>query len=46
MMMHLLRKVNASNSDTFRRYEIHQLRGTFPIVILVAEAEASNIPPV
>ena len=42
MMMHLLRKPNASNSDTFGRYEIWQLRGTFPIVILVEQAEASS----
>ena len=43
MTMHLLRKVSASNSDTFGRYEILKLRGTFTIVILVEQAEASNI---
>ena len=41
MMMHLLRKTSASNSDIFERYEICKLRGTFPIVILVEQAEAS-----
>ena len=46
MTMHLFRKSSASNSDMFGRYEIRKLRGTFPIVILVAKAEASNIPPV
>ena len=46
MTMHLLRKVSASNNDTFGRYEIHKLGGTFPIVILVEQADASNIPPV
>ena len=44
--MHLLRKVSGSNSDTFERYNIRKLRGTFPIVILAEQAEASNIPPV
>ena len=43
MTMHLLR--NACNSDTFGRYEIHKLSGTFPIVIIVEQAEASNILP-
>ena len=43
MTMHLLRKVSASNSETFGKYEIRKLRGTFPIVILVEQAEASNI---
>ena len=46
MTMHLLTKASASNGDMFGRYEIFQLRGTFPIVILVKEAEARNIPPV
>ena len=46
MTMHVLRKVSASNSDTFERYEIRKLRGTFPIVILVEQTEDSNIPPV
>ena len=40
MMLHLIRKVSASNSDTFGRYEIQKLTGTFPV------AEASNISPV
>ena len=40
MTMHLLRKASASNSDTFGRYENRKLRGTFPIVILVEQAEA------
>ena len=44
MTMQLLRK--ASNSDTFGRYEICKLRGTFSIVTLVEQADASNIPPV
>ena len=35
MVMHLLRKVSASNSDMFGMYEICKLRGTFPMVILV-----------
>ena len=43
MTMHLLRRASASHSDTFGRYEI---RGIFPIVKLVEQAEASNIPPV
>ena len=38
--------LTASNSDTFERYEIRKLRGTFPIVILVEQAVARNIPPV
>ena len=46
MMMHLLRKASASNSATFGRYEICKLRGTFTTVILVEQADASNIPPV
>ena len=46
MTMHLLRKVSASNGDTFGRYEIRKFRGTFPMVILVEQAEARNIPPV
>ena len=46
MTMHLLRKASASNSDTFGRYDILKLRGTFPIVIHVEQSEASNIPPV
>ena len=46
MTINLLRKASASNSDTFGRSEIRKLRGTFPIVILVEKAEASNIPPV
>ena len=44
--VHLLRKASDSNSDTFGRYEIRKVRGTFPIVILVEQAAASNIPPV
>ena len=45
MTMHLLRRASASNSDMFgTRYEIRKLRGTFPIVILVEQADASNIP--
>ena len=44
MRIHLLKKANASNSDTFGRYKIRKLRGTFLIVILVAQAE--DIPPV
>ena len=46
MTMYLLRKASVSNSDMFGRYEIRKLRGTVPIVILVEQAEASNIPPV
>ena len=46
MTMYLLRKANASKSDMFGRYEICKLTGTFPIVILVEQAEASNICPV
>ena len=46
MAMNLLRKASASNNDTFGRYEIHKLRGTFPIVILVEQAESGNTPPV
>ena len=46
MTMHLLRKASATNSDTFGRYEIRKLKGTFPIVILVERTEASNISPV
>ena len=46
MTMHLLRKANDSNIGTLERYEIRKLRGTFPIVILVEQAEAINIPPV
>ena len=42
----MIRKGNASKSDTFERYEICKFRGTFPIVILVEQVEASNIPPV
>ena len=45
MMMHLPRKESAYNSDTFGRYKIHNLRGTFLKVIIVEQAEASNIPP-
>ena len=45
MMMHLLRKASASNSDTFERYDMHKLRGTFPIVTLVEQAPARNITP-
>ena len=45
MTIHLLKKASA-NSDMFGRYEICKLRGTFPIVILVQQAEASNIPGV
>ena len=37
---------SASNSDTFERYGIHKIRDTIPIVILVEQAEASNILPV
>ena len=37
MMMHLLRKGSASNSDTFGRYDIRKLRGKVPIVILVEQ---------
>ena len=44
MMMHLLRKASASNSDMFGRYVIHKLRGTFPIVILVEQADAGKHP--
>ena len=44
MTMHLLRV--HQNSDKGDRYEIRKLRGTFPIVILVVQAEASNITPV
>ena len=44
MTMHLLRKASASNSDTFCRYEICKISRTFPIVILVKQAEASNTP--
>ena len=44
MTMHLLTKASASNSDTCGRYEICKLRGIFPIVILVEQSEASNIP--
>ena len=43
MAMHLLSIASASNSDTFVRYEIRKLRRTFPMVILVEQAEASNI---
>ena len=43
MTVYMLRKASASHSDTFGRYEIRKLRGTFPIVILVEQAEASNI---
>ena len=46
MTLHLLRKSSASNSDTFGRYAIRKLRGTFPIVILIEQAEANNIHPV
>ena len=46
MTMHLLRRASASNSDTFERYEISKLTGTFLIVILVEQAETSNILPV
>ena len=46
MTMHLLRKPSASNSERFGRYEIRKRRGTFHIVILVEQAEASKIPPV
>ena len=45
-MMHLLRKASTSNGDTFERYEICKLKGTFHIVIVVEQAEASNIHPV
>ena len=45
-MMHLLRETSASNSNTFGRYENHNIKGTIPIVILIEQAEASNIPPV
>ena len=41
MTMHLLKKVSASNSDTFGTYNISKLRGTIPIVILVEQAETS-----
>ena len=44
--MHLLRKTSASNSDSLGRYQISKLRRTFTIVILIQQAEASNIPPV
>ena len=46
MMIHLLRKASASNSVTLGRYEIRKLRGKFPIVKPVEQAEASNIHPV
>ena len=46
MIMHLLRKVSDSNNDMFGRYAICKVRGTFPTVILVEQAESSNIPPV
>ena len=46
MTIYLVRKANASNSDTFGMYEIHKLRGTFHIVILVEQAKANNTPPV
>ena len=37
MTMHLLRKLSASNRDTYGRYEIHKLRGTFLIVSMAIE---------
>ena len=43
MAMHLLRKASASNSNTFGRYKISKLRSIFLVVILVEQAEASNI---
>ena len=46
MIVHLLRKASASDRDTFERYDIRKLRGTFLIIILVEKTcKASNIPP-